>query len=159
MFKKSVIMLSAVLLVGQIVAGPLSAAENLPEKITRMIQLSQKEYKGNCSKQILQTGVRDQELFSIMKCPVTFPEQPVLIETASSGNTSKGSLIYPFTCKIIITDYYAGKKKKSLEKIRTGKVSADYLYALDELSFKNIEVEGSRACAQPVLKKLEELMK
>ena len=153
-------MLSVVLLVGWIAADRLPAAEDLLKTITRMIRLPKKEYAGICSKHIIQTGVRDQELFSIVKCPITLPGQPVLTETARSGNTtSKGSIVYPFTCKITTTDYYAGEKKKSLKKLCEGKVTADYLYALDELSFKNIEVEGPRACAQPVLKKLEELMK
>jgi hypothetical protein len=100
-------------------------------------------------------GVQGKNLFSIKRCPTCHPESIEIKETHRQGNVSKGKIIYPFTCRMVSTDYYAGREKKKIETQKSGTVSADYVYAFDELSIANIEVNGPRYCARPILEKFK----
>jgi hypothetical protein len=138
---------------------PSTAAEENVAEITRMIQLSRTELNGACTRQVIMKDAVGGELFTVETCPFCRPGAAEVTERKKAGQVSKGILFYPFECRLQVTDYYVGQKKKQFERKEAGHVTADYLYVFGELNFLNLAVEGNPACARPLIDHLQSLGK
>ena len=136
-----------------------TGAEASKTKVYQQLKLTKSEYKGKCSKHSVFKGVMDQELFYIMDCPVCYPGRLQIQEYKKSDNAGKGSIVYGFKCLIESTDFYSGDPGKIRKKKDIGRVTADYIDVFDELTFINIRVTGPKACAWPIINKMNALMK
>jgi hypothetical protein len=137
------------------VAPPMALADDMNRRIEDRMTLKEQRVDLECGKQSVMKGVYGEVLFAIEECPVCYPGDLQLRETRRQGDSRKGTLSYAFTCRTVSTDYYAGKRKKVIEEEQSGAVTADYIYAFDELSIANITVSGPAACAAPIVRKLK----
>ena len=135
-----------------------AGAGELKTKVYRQLKLTKIEYKGKCAKHSVFKGVRNEELFYVMDCPVCYPGKLQIQEDNNSGSASKGRMVYEFKCVMESTDFYGGNPKKTRKKEAVGCVTAEYIDVFDELSFVNLRVTGPKVCAWPILDKMNALM-
>jgi hypothetical protein len=128
-------------------------AGDMAQIILDAVRFPEQPIKGPCIR-YNQKAVAGQELFAMEDCPFTTPGEPVVEEVNVQSGASKGRITYPFKCTIERKTYHVGTLKKTDEIKQTGSVKADYIFVFGELTFANIERDGAKICAKPILKKL-----
>lgn len=130
-------------------------AQDTAAEIQKLLQFPMRNHQGSCLKSIISQDAAGKELFATEKCP--FIENATLdIEPETeTSEASKGSIKITMQCTIKNNDYYAGKPSKSFEQGKTATITADYMYALNELSLKNVSLNGDQFCGHPVMKRIK----
>ncbi len=162
--KKSVINTGLIAVLIILLSHALFAGDENPEKngskdirttIKDLLALPTTQYKGECLRSVLETDAAGQELFATEKCPVIQKTSIEITPETETAEASKGSIKIRFQGYIINNDYYAGKLKKSFNTQAKGTIKADYVYALKELSLKNVQSAGDRFGLRPIQKRLK----
>ena len=130
--------------------SPAAPESPAGKDIMKLLQLPIKEQQGSCLRSVIDQDFTGKEMFAVEKCPfVKSAELKVLPDIEQTGS-SKGRLRIDIACTIKNNDYYAGKLKKSFDKDAQATITAEYIYALEDLSLKNLSVQGDPFCAQPI---------
>ena len=132
------------------VAAPGTVATATQQKIMQLLHLPLKEHQGGCLRSVIDQDMTGREMFALEKCPlVKTADLEILPETEQPG-ASRGKLRISMACTVKNNDYYAGKLNKTFDQDVEAAITADYVYALDDLSLKNVVLEGDKFCAHPV---------
>lgn len=124
--------------------------------IKKLLKLPSAKEQAGCMRSVLQKDVTTQkELFATEQCPLIQSAAIEIVPEVDKPGASKGKLHIKVDCNMTYTDYYVGKKKRSYDHSVKSTIEADYIYALEELSLKNVMVKGDRFCAHPIMLRLK----
>jgi hypothetical protein len=134
-------------------ASPVRPAENVEQAVYRILRLPKDALAGPCwPSNIRMDASGKKELFRLEYCPVCRPGNLIVAQKQGRTDAGKGKMTYDFECEIKRTSYYVGKVRNESTLKSIGQVKADYLYALGDLSLKNITVEGPQECTDLLVK-------
>ena len=141
--------------ISMIIVNGHSYAADTKASIEKLLQLPISQYQGGCLRSVISEDVNGKELFAVEKCPFVKNADIAITPETETTEASKGKFKITMQCTIKNNDYYTGKLKKSFNQERGASIVADYMYALEDLSLKNVEVEGDKFCAHPIMKRLK----
>ena len=131
-------------------ATAASAATATQQQIMKLLQLPVEKHQGGCLRSVIDQDISGREMFALEKCPfIKTADLEIMPETEERG-ASKGKLRISVSCSIKNNDYYAGKVSKTFDQNAEATITAEYVYALKDLSLKNVAVEGDKFCAHPI---------
>jgi hypothetical protein len=135
-------------------AGQLYAQDH-KTAIKQMLKLPATQEQGICMRSVLQKDITGKELFATEQCPFIKSATIDITPEVDQPGAGKGKLHIVVTCQMKYNDYYAGKLKKTFDHAVKGTIDADYMYALKDLSLKNVTVQGDRFCAHPIKQRIK----
>lgn len=130
-------------------------AADTKASIKKRLELPVTDYQGGCLKSVLSKSFDGKELFSTEKCPFVKTATIDITPETETATAAKGKLKITMQCTIKNHDYYAGKLRKSFDEEKEATITADYIYALEELALKNVDFEGDKFCVHPIMKRMK----
>ncbi len=129
---------------------PVNGGTAAEKAMAKLLGIPAGEHQASCLRSVIQQDFMGKEMFAVEKCPLIKGTTLGITSQTDQPSASKGRLEIKVTCDIKNNDYYMGKLKKSFHRDANATITADYIYALDDLSLKNVETEGDQFCAHPI---------